>query len=575
MEQSKPLDIAIVIPAFNESQRIQRTLIELCRYFEQKALSFEIIVVDDGSTDETSSRVLELSRDEIRLLGARGNQGKGAAIRLGTAHCRARLVFIVDADLPYSDEFFNIAIPLLQSEKCDAAIGARDLSDSEIDPSYPIHRVWMGRVFSHIVNALLPLEIADTQCGFKGFRADALNKAIPYTIGRGYTLDIELLLIMRRWGFKIERIPVRLIHHHGSKVRIIRDSILMLVSVLGIRFHLSRRYPEHRPTLMMEPVTCPTCLAEAPRPLLCRGVHRFCRCRKCSTLYQNPQFPEAALGEQYKAAYFRSKDIMTGYPRYFETLDLQAQTARYEWSRLERGLGEATIHRILDVGCGSGEFLKSAQELGKECWGNDLVEPPATAKIEFVQGNFLTAALPSCYFDLIVFNDSFEHFRHPGPVLQKCRQLLREGGAMVLNMPDPTNWIARLCGSSWISFKREHLVLYPRSVARSLLEEHSFRWITHFPSWQLVNWDFLEPRLRHASPRLTSILRPVAKLIDGASFWMLTSGITIVARLEKLQDRKLLGSTVGETNYAIGTSEAARRAAGSSDMECASRHDGK
>ena len=269
MEQSKPLDIAIVIPAFNESQRIQRTLIELCRYFEQKALSFEIIVVDDGSTDETSSRVLELSRDEIRLLGARGNQGKGAAIRLGTAHCRARLVFIVDADLPYSDEFFNIAIPLLQSEKCDAAIGARDLSDSEIDPSYPIHRVWMGRVFSHIVNALLPLEIADTQCGFKGFRADALNKAIPYTIGRGYTLDIELLepADYAEVGIQDREDPGAPDgHHHGSKVRIIRDSILMLVSVLGIRFHLSRRYPEHRPTLMMEPVTCPTCLAEAPGP---------------------------------------------------------------------------------------------------------------------------------------------------------------------------------------------------------------------------------------------------------------------------------------------------------------------
>ncbi|MEE8585362.1 MAG: glycosyltransferase [Acidobacteriota bacterium] len=232
------MELSVVIPAYNEEDRIGPTLQGVIEFLRNRHESFEILVVDDGSQDATSSVAQGYGEDSVGLIRLAENQGKGAALRRGLGQTRGRFVFFLDADLPYSLEFMGQGLELLRSSQADAVIGARNLPGSSFDLSYPRLRVWSGNLFSRLVGLLLPLRIYDTQCGFKGFRGDVVRRAVGFTEASGYTLDIELLLLLRLWEMKIRLLPVRLERHHGSKVRLIRDSLTMLRDTL----HIRRRY---------------------------------------------------------------------------------------------------------------------------------------------------------------------------------------------------------------------------------------------------------------------------------------------------------------------------------------------
>ena len=232
------MELSVVIPAYNEEDRIEPTLRGVSEFLRDRPESFEILVVDDGSQDATPNIVEACAEDPLRLIRLEKNRGKGAALRRGIGQTRGRFVFFMDADLPYSLEFMAQGLELLRSSQADAVIGARNLPGSSFDPSYPRLRVWSGNLFSRLVGFLLPLRIYDTQCGFKGFRGDVVRRAVGFTEASGYTLDIELLLLLRLWEMKIRLLPVRLERHHGSKVRLIRDSLTMLRDTL----HIRRRY---------------------------------------------------------------------------------------------------------------------------------------------------------------------------------------------------------------------------------------------------------------------------------------------------------------------------------------------
>ncbi len=522
------MQVSVVIPAYDERQRISETLRELVAYFSSTSHSFELIVVDDGSRDATATIVTALDQPCIKLVRNVSNQGKGSALRKGIAAAGGQLLFLVDADLPYSTRAFDTSLPLLLGG-AHAVIGARDLPDSQLDPSYPRHRIWMGRVFSYIVNRLLPLDIFDTQCGFKGFRADVLKKAALFASRRDYTLDIELLLILRRWGSQIQKIPVQLVHHHGSKIRTVRDSLAMFRAVLRIRRNLSAgAYPGEPPTQPMRSVACPLCRSSDTRPIAGNGVHRFCRCGSCRTILQTPRLSDGILDQQYDQSYFQSEDLMAGYPDYSHRPDLQQKTAAWQWQQIEDSGGRRPWQRLLDIGCGSSHLLELGLRKGRECWGVDLVDLQLDPSIQFRKGSFLEVDLPEQFFDLVVFNDSFEHFPDPAKVLNRCRKLLRPGGRLVINMPDPDSWVARFSGTSWISFKREHLLLYARGASHRLFAASSFFVLRRFSSWQAVDWPYLEPRLARVSAAASFLSGLLFKLVPVRSFWVPTSGSTWV-----------------------------------------------
>ncbi len=526
------LEVSVVIPAYNEQERIGPTLEGLTEYLDSLGISFEILVADDGSTDRTRALAMDFPDQRIKVAGLGSNRGKGAALRAGIAKTSGKYVFFVDADLPYALDFMERALQQLRSGQACAVIGARDLPESSYDSSYPRLRVFTGRVFSHIVGLLLRLRIYDTQCGFKGFRGESVRKAALFAQADGYTIDIELLLILRLWRQPIRTLAVHLRRHHGSKVRLIRDSAAMLRDLLRIRRSRGRgEYPSACPKEGLLSVACP--VDDESRFTVFALVDdrfRFCRCRRCGTLYQNPRPDEASIAELYQQEYFQTSNVRSGYLNYMQTLPEQRRTAAWIWDCI---LGQGAVPpqgKVLDVGCGSGVFLEEAARRGLEPWGNDFCALREKADFRFVEGDFLTCDLPLDAFHAVVFNDSFEHFTEPrAPLLRSCN-LLKPGGLVVINTPDPDSPMRKLSGRGWTSLKHEHLMILPRQGLESLLRDSGFTPLSRRPSRQFADWSYLAPRLDLVSTTLRKMLAlPGRWMLGKRAIRVPTGGMLVIA----------------------------------------------
>ena len=228
-------DISIVIPAFNEGSRISKTLVSLKEYFDQSFPNYEVIVVDDGSTDSTSSVVLGFNDKikNLRLISYPKNQGKGYAVRMGVTNSKGNLILFADADgsTPFSQTKKLIDI---SKQGFDVVIGSRALSEEGVVLKTSLHRKVLGRIFSIFVRSILHFSILDTQCGFKLFKKNAAKVIFPLQTLNGFSFDVELLYLARIKNFSVREVPVNWSNVEGSKVRLINDSVKMFFDLLKI-----------------------------------------------------------------------------------------------------------------------------------------------------------------------------------------------------------------------------------------------------------------------------------------------------------------------------------------------------
>ena len=237
-----PMDLSVVVPAFNERERIGPTVLAMADYLDDIGISHEILVVDDGSTDGTADQALgAVPRDlRVRVLRLPNNRGKGAAVREGMlAALGARRLFM-DADLSTPPDQLAILWEALDAG-ADIAIGSRGLPDAELRVRQPSWREGMGRSFNVLVQSLVLDGISDTQCGFKLFRAGAAEHVFALSRLDGFAFDVEVLALARRARLLIHELPVVWAHRDRSKVAPIVDSWSMLADLLRIRRRLGRR----------------------------------------------------------------------------------------------------------------------------------------------------------------------------------------------------------------------------------------------------------------------------------------------------------------------------------------------
>lgn len=233
--------LAIVIPAYNEASRLPATLHSVRDFLDRDGRSAEVIVVDDGSTDGTSTVVREVERtdDRVRLIRLPQNRGKGYAVRTGVVNANAELVLFADADgaTPF-DEFHRLERRL--APETPIAIGSRALEDRETKVEARIYRKVAGRLFHAVVRLYAIRGFNDTQCGFKLFRADVAHDLFSRMRMAGYSFDVEVLLMAGRSGYGVAEVPVNWTHQPGSKVRVVRDGIRMAFDVMRIRTNAAR-----------------------------------------------------------------------------------------------------------------------------------------------------------------------------------------------------------------------------------------------------------------------------------------------------------------------------------------------
>jgi len=211
-------------------------------YLEQQGIPFEIIVVDDGSTDETAAVVTDIASQTalVRLVTLKPRRGKGAAVYAGVKVAQSDVIGFTDADLAYPPSDVAAARSCVVAGEADLVIGARDLPESACAARYPLTRRLSAWVFGGLVRALVFKGIPDTQCGLKVFSRDAALAIFPRLTVFGFAFDVEMLAIAMKLGLRIRPIPVHLSHSRESRVRLLRDSVAMFSDLLRIRRRMRR-----------------------------------------------------------------------------------------------------------------------------------------------------------------------------------------------------------------------------------------------------------------------------------------------------------------------------------------------
>jgi len=230
---------SLVVPAFNEANRIGQSLRVALGYLETTSPESELIVVNDGSTDATSEIVREVFAAPgpiaTRLIEHSPNRGKGVAVRQGLLAATKPIGLFSDADFSTPIEETPKLIEPIAAGELDVAFGSRALDRRLIGQRQPWRREQGGRVFNLIVRVATGLPFWDTQCGFKAFRLDVFRPILERANTEGFGFDVELLYLARKANLRLREIPVRWNHYDGSKVDFARDSLRMLREIAALR----------------------------------------------------------------------------------------------------------------------------------------------------------------------------------------------------------------------------------------------------------------------------------------------------------------------------------------------------
>ncbi|MCT4622802.1 MAG: glycosyltransferase family 2 protein [Schleiferiaceae bacterium] len=216
------MKLSVIIPAYNEANRISKPLLETAKYLTNTFPDFEIIVSNDGSTDNTLEVVQELSKtiSELRLISYDQNKGKGYAIKQGIEAATGDILLFADADGATPIEQTEQLIAPILNGKADISIGTRYDENSEIVKKQPTYRVVWSRLSNKVIQSLLLPGIKDPHCGFKAFKRDVAKDIFSKSNINGWSFDLEILALAQKANYSITEIPVQWIHDEESKGRL-------------------------------------------------------------------------------------------------------------------------------------------------------------------------------------------------------------------------------------------------------------------------------------------------------------------------------------------------------------------
>lgn len=233
-----PSTYSFIVPAYNESERLAVSLPKILDYVRRQELPSEIIVVNDGSQDDTAHVVRRFmaANPDVRLVENPGNRGKGYSVRNGMLHATGDVVLFTDADL---------SSPIYEADKlfaairqgADVAIGSRWLQRDLQTERQPWYRQLYGRMFNLALRLVLGLRYRDTQCGFKAFTRRAVQTIFTRQRVERWGFDPELLFLADKFEFRTAEVPVEWAHDHRSKISPLRDGMKMMVEMLAVRWN--------------------------------------------------------------------------------------------------------------------------------------------------------------------------------------------------------------------------------------------------------------------------------------------------------------------------------------------------
>jgi len=232
------MSYSIVIPAYNEGKRLAATLDKVLGYVHQQGWDAEVIVVNDGSRDNTAEIVRTFAERDplVRLVENPGNRGKGFSVRHGMLKARGEVIIFSDADLSSPIEEMLELLQAIESG-ADIAIGSRWLRAELQTKRQSLHRQLFGRIFNGLNRLILGLRFKDTQCGFKAFTRRSAQTILPLQQIERWGFDPEILFLAGKFGFRVDEVPVRWGHSGGTRINPLVDGAHMFQEMLRIRWY--------------------------------------------------------------------------------------------------------------------------------------------------------------------------------------------------------------------------------------------------------------------------------------------------------------------------------------------------
>ncbi|MFX1420130.1 MAG: dolichyl-phosphate beta-glucosyltransferase [Promethearchaeota archaeon] len=236
------LEISIIVPAYNEEYRISKFLKKLISFSMINLKNYEIIIVNDGSTDNTKEIVYDLIKNDenIKLISYDENRGKGYAILQGIINSAGDFILFMDADGSTAPEEIFRMLKIRENYNYDIIIGTRIAEESNIMIPQPISRKLLSKFFNLYSNLLFKLKINDLLCGFKGFKRDAALQIFKDLKSYRWEFDVEILYKARKKNFSIYQVPIRWRHKEGSKIKK-SDPLFIFFNLFKLRLKLLRK----------------------------------------------------------------------------------------------------------------------------------------------------------------------------------------------------------------------------------------------------------------------------------------------------------------------------------------------
>lgn len=237
-------DLTVIIPAYNEEKRLPWTLAQLGVFLNECGVDYRVMVVDDGSTDQTAELTQDLGPRFSTLLVA-PQRGKGRAVRLGMLHATGRVVAFTDADLPFDLTALRQGYDWIRHGQCQVVFGARDIEGAGNLARRRFWRRLTTLAFRQLVHLILPRQVTDTQCGLKLFERRAALEIFGRATIDGFAFDTEVVVLTHRLGLSFRRVPVVLVNESTSTLSLRRNALPMLLDVL--RLWARDRFASRRP----------------------------------------------------------------------------------------------------------------------------------------------------------------------------------------------------------------------------------------------------------------------------------------------------------------------------------------
>ena len=268
--------ISIIIPAFEEEDRLSASVRKILGYIEAENLSVELIIVDDGSRDKTAEiaeqSCAEFSHLATKVIRYEENRGKGFAVKTGLSACSADIALFSDADLSTPIEELDKLIKPIQTGEFDVTFGSRALDRSLIGTHQPWRREQGGKVMNLIIKTMSGLPFYDTQCGFKAFNMKKFRPLLDVMTIDRFGFDVEFLFVADYHKLRLKEIPVRWNNVEGSKVSVVRDTRRMISELSQIRRNAKKALARLDP-----PKRCANSRKNLLSPLACSAPSRWCR----------------------------------------------------------------------------------------------------------------------------------------------------------------------------------------------------------------------------------------------------------------------------------------------------------